>query len=144
MQGLWGQLEDYIKTAMGAVGNRACIYAGPILSRSDPTGEFDGGTIQYPLRFWKVFVAVEQENNQNVLRTYGFILDQRAVIDRFGLGERLDFGALGIHQVALEQITSSTGVIFDAVLIREDVMVTSNAAPAESIKLASLEAIRLR
>ena len=144
MQGLWGQLEEYIKTAMGAVGNRACIYAGPILSASDPAGEFGQGAIQYPLRFWKVFVAVELENNQNVLRAYGFILDQRAVIDRFGLDERLDFGALSVNQVALEQITSSTGVIFDAALLSADVMVTPNAAPAEPIKLASLEAIRLR
>ena len=147
MEGLWGQLEEYIKTALGgggAVGNRACIYAGPILAGSDPTGEFDGGTIQYPVRFWKVFVAAEVENNQDILRAYGFILDQRAVIERFGLDEQLDFGALGVYQVALEQITGSTGVIFADAVTSADVMATQNAAPSELIKLASLEAVKLR
>ena len=144
MRGVWGQLEDHLKSAIAAVGNRACIYAGPILAGDDPTGDFDQGPIQYPVRFWKVFVAAEPDNNQNVLRAYGFILEQQAVIDRFGLDEQLEFGQLSIYQVALEQITSSTGVVFDALLTSADVMATPNAAPSAAIQLGSLEGIKLR
>ncbi|PNY80951.1 DNA/RNA non-specific endonuclease [Deinococcus koreensis] len=112
--GLWGGLEDQLVGALGAAGARACLYAGPVLAGSDPSGDFGAGPVQYPLKFWKVVVVAEGET----LRSYAFLLDQSAAIARRGLRdealaeEDLNFGGFEVYQVGLEEISGLTGVTF--------------------------------
>lgn len=149
--GLWGGLEEQIVTALGGdgAGARACLYAGPVLSESDPSGDFGTGPVQYSLKFWKVVVVAEGQR----LRAYAFVLDQSAAIARRGLRaealaeEELNFGDFGVYQVELPEITGLTGVTFApevmAAQVEREEVGTLEARPARR-RLARFGDVRLR
>lgn len=115
--GRWGALEDQIKDEAIRAGSRLSIFAGPVLADDDP--EVLG--FQIPMKFWKVLCA----RVDGSLQVYGFVLDQRPVVDRFGFGieaEALDFSAFKEEQTSLQTIEGLTGVAFDRVLHDADVM----------------------
>jgi endonuclease G len=86
IKGLWGSFEDYIQKSLQHGDTKACILAGPILAQDDPSEDFGTGPVKYPVTFWKVVaVKVKDPGGRASLRTYGFILSQKDVVDRFGI-----------------------------------------------------------
>ncbi len=141
--GLWGQLENHIQSQAKNVGQRMSIFAGPVLNtKADITHDFGGGEMQVPVRFWKVLIVTEEAAAAHPsLRAYGFILDQTAAIQKYGL-EKFSAGELETYQVRLADVTKATGVTFDKTLIGADAMA---GAPDEArrIRIESLDKVRL-
>lgn len=135
--GVWGQLEARIKEQLAGAGDRASIFAGPVLADGDPVQAYDHGEIRYPLRFWKVVAVREENGGAPALRAYGFLLDQSDVVDRFGL-EGLDFGSLRRLQVPLARIVAETGVELPDVLLAADVM----AGEVDAVLIRTLDDVR--
>lgn len=122
MKGRWGDFENYIQQHLSGVDTKACILAGPILDDDDPDADFGAGSIQYPLRFWKVIaVAAPAAAGGKELRVYGFILNQKAVVDRFGI-EVFVPGRFRPNQVPLGKIEQNAGVRFHQTLHAADPM----------------------
>jgi DNA/RNA endonuclease G (NUC1) len=117
-------LENEIKSQLNFVDNRAILFAGPVLdNENDPIAEYNQVKIQYPLKFWKI-VVVNDENDG--LTSYGFILDQSNVVNKFGL-EVLDFSQFKSQQATIQAITAMTGVIFDSQLYDSDILKNTGA-----------------
>ncbi len=121
MKGLWGDFENHVQKNLGDGESKACILAGPVLSRQDPLHDFGLGEIKYPLRFWKVVAVAVTRNGNRELGAFGFLLSQRDVVKKFGI-ETFQPGKFKKYQVSLQKITASTGVEFDAVLHAADVL----------------------
>lgn len=117
--GLWGRLENHIEQELNIVGNKAIIFAGPVLNPDDPSIDFGYGQIRYPLKFWKI-ITVEDEGAG--LITFGFILDQEDVINNFGLEAELNFNSFKAQQSSIKKISELAGVTFDQQLYTSDVL----------------------
>ena len=138
--GLWGELENQIKSQANNVGNKMCIFGGPILDNAnDIDHDFGGGPVKVPRRFWKVVMVTENADTTPVLRAYGFILDQSEAIDEFGL-EKFTLGEFVTYQVGLAGITAQAGVTFHADVLAADTMADD---PHESKRIKSLEEVRI-
>ena len=138
-RGLWGKFETHITKEIGAVDNRASIFAGPVLDNAkDPKRDYGHGEIQYPLRFWKVIAAVSQDDGQ--LSAYGFVLDQIGPIDKFGL-EAMNFAPYKKYQASLAEISKLTGVKFPQVLLDADVL---GGSGPQSHEVKDLSDVHLR
>jgi endonuclease G len=126
--GLWGRLENQVQQQLPLADGRATIFAGPVLDNiADPVAEINGVDIQYPLKFWKIIVAVDE---QEELVSYGFILDQSDVVNDQGIGlERLDFSAFNAQQATIRAITSLTGVVFDQKVYDNDALNPGDVGP---------------
>jgi len=122
--GIWGMLENTIESQLNLADGRAIIYAGPVLdNETDPVATIDQKDIQYPLKFWKVVVAIDEQEG---LISYGFLLDQSDVINDQGIGlEKLDFGKFKSQQETIHAITSLTGVKFPDRVYDADVLTGS-------------------
>ena len=141
--GLWGQLENHIQSQAKNVGQRMSIFAGPILNNAkDISHDFGGGLMRVPARFWKILIVTEDANtSQPKLRAYGFVLDQRPAIKKFGL-EKFSPGDMETFQVAIDDITEDAGVVFPKAVRDADAMA---GAPDEArrIRIDTLEKVRL-
>jgi hypothetical protein len=117
-------LENTIESQLNLADGRAIIYAGPVLdNETDPVATIDQKDIQYPLKFWKVVVAIDEQEG---LISYGFLLDQSDVINDQGIGlEKLDFGKFKSQQETIHAITSLTGVKFPDRVYDADVLTGS-------------------
>jgi endonuclease G len=124
MVGIWGALENHIQRSRKDGDTRACLLAGPILTAEDPQADFGRGAIAYPLRFFKVVCVAEGAAGAKVLKVYAFILNQKDVVDRFGI-ERFDPGKFLRHQVSLKVVETEAGLKFDASLHAADTFVAS-------------------
>jgi endonuclease G len=121
VKGLWGGFENHVQANLQTGDTRACILAGPVLATDDPSQDFGTGPVQYPLVFWKVVVVGNLDSGgTRSLRSYGFMLSQKDVIDRFGV--EFAPGEYARYQVSLATIGERTGVVFDATLIAADTM----------------------
>src|SRR5688572_20371260 len=142
--GLWGQVENHIAKEAGFLKNVLILFAGPVLDDNDPSRDFGSGIeVKVPIVFWKVVVAVEEQNQNRTLRAYGFLLDQTAAIEEYGWEARFRVGKFSEQQVSLATITERTRVEFAQAL--HDVDPLANV-PQESRgrRLNSLSDIRLR
>jgi endonuclease G len=72
-----------------------------------------------------VAVAVQDPAGKSSLRTYGFVLSQKDVVDQFGI--EFAPGQYARYQKSLTDIATLAGVTFDPVLIAAD---TKVGAPA--------------
>jgi len=98
--------------------------------------------MRVPVRFWKILLVTENANTAHPkLRAYGFVLDQRPAIKKFGL-EKFSPGEMETFQVAIEAITDDSGVVFPKVVRDADAMA---GAPDEAsrVRIDSLEKVRL-
>lgn len=142
--GLWGQLENHIAKEAGFLKNVLILFAGPVLDDNDPSRDFGSGIeVKVPIVFWKVVVAVEEQNQNRTLRAYGFFLDQTAAIEEYGWEARFRVGKFSEQQVSLATITERTRVEFAQALHDADPLAN---VPQESRgrRLNSLSDIRLR
>lgn len=128
-EGIWGAFENYIQQNHKKYNSKACIIAGPIFDKDDPSADFGRGYIQYPIRFFKIISVVEGSGVDLKLKVFGFIFSQKDVVEQFGI-ESFDAGRFKQYQVPLSQIEGSTGLVFDQVLHEADLM---NGRPAEPI-----------
>jgi endonuclease G len=121
IHGVWGKLEEHIQKQLKPKVQKATIFAGPVLdNENDPTEDFGFGKIQYPMKFWKVVVVLDEDNK---LHSYGFLLDQTNVVKKFGLGlERLDFKLFKKQQISIREITKLTDVKFDKQVYDSDIL----------------------
>jgi endonuclease G len=119
IKGLWGGFEAYIQKSLQHNDTKACILAGPVLAKDDPSADFGLGPIQYPINFWKVVAVAAQDPGGSVsLRAYGFLLSQKDVVDQFGI--EFASGQYARYQRSLNDIAALTGVAFDPVLVAAD------------------------
>ncbi|RDJ20290.1 endonuclease [Bosea caraganae] len=121
MEGVWGAFENHIQQSRRDGDTKACLLAGPILASDDPRKDFGRGEIQYPIRFWKVVCVVDRTAPKPELKAYGFILSQRAVVDRFGI-ERFGPGRFDKYQVSLSEIAKEAGLVFEDALLQADTL----------------------
>ncbi|WP_426293291.1 DNA/RNA non-specific endonuclease [Dyadobacter endophyticus] len=144
IHGIWGELENHIVSQLKVVGNKAIIFAGPVLDNAhDPKADFGSGKIQYPLKFWKIIVVNTEEDG---LVSYGFVLDQTEVVEQFGLGiERLpDFSKFKKQQRKIQQISSTIKVDFDPEVIKGDVLTNTFMESTDGILFKSVDEIILK
>lgn len=118
--GIWGRFESFITQQIGAVDNKATIFAGPILAEDDPDYDYGFGPIQYPLRFWKV-VATVSSANRNKLFVTGFVFSQADVVEEEGL-EQINFAPWKKNRKTLAAITKLTGVEFSRIMLDADIL----------------------
>ena len=111
LKGLWGQFETYVQQQLKVGEKRCCILAGPVLAKNDPVANLQKGPIKYPLKFWKVIAVVNGTGANKKLTTYGFVFDQRDVVDKFGI--EFTPGTFARNQKKLSEITTLSGVVFD-------------------------------
>lgn len=141
MEGIWGAFENHVQQSRKGGDTRACILAGPILAKDDPSADFGRGPIQYPVRFFKIVCVLDREGGAATLRAFGFILSQQDVVDRFGI-ERFGPGRFKRYQVPLGEIEAAAGLRFDPVLHRADVMAGQVGRAAASLDdIAGLDRI---
>ncbi|WP_373475677.1 DNA/RNA non-specific endonuclease [Sphingorhabdus sp.] len=110
---LWQGLELHIlENSIKAKAFRAQVFTGPVLEEDDPVyPKFD--KIQYPVRFWKIAVAVANVAGKDRLFAAGFILDQSNVIAQYGLeAVEVPFGDFDSYQVRISEIEKLTGLRF--------------------------------
>ncbi len=149
-KGIWGKLERHITKQADAIGNRLTVFAGPVLDdgRSIPH-DFGGGLFRVPYDFWKVLVVAEKRGRRRPrLRAYGFLMEQKKVIDRFGLErlrpeERFDVGPFEPQQRSLAELTRRTGVVFPDDILEADVMKGRDGDGREMRVIESLEDVEL-
>jgi endonuclease G, mitochondrial len=111
---LWQGLEQHILEQAIETGRFAAqVFTGPVLDMGDPIWE-RFKDIQYPLKFWKIAVALTNGANGLGLFAAGFILDQTDVIAQYGIEatEEVPFSAFKTYQVSIEEIERLTGLTF--------------------------------
>lgn len=108
---LWQGIERHIlEGAIERDSFRAQVFTGPILDEGDPVWEkFD--QIQYPVRFWKVVVAI---NASAKLFGTAYILDQSDTIAQFGIetAAEVPFEPYKTYQVRISEVERLTGLSF--------------------------------
>jgi endonuclease G len=108
---LWQGLERHVlEGAISANRFAAQVFTGPILDERDPIYPREK-EIQYPLRFWKIAVAL---NSSNRLFAAAFLLDQSEVIAKLGIeaAVAVPFAAFKTFQVPITEIEELTGLTF--------------------------------
>jgi len=110
-QGLWGGLETYIQSELQHGDTRACILAGPILAKDDPTVDFGRGAIAIPVRFWKVVVVKDRSAAAPKIQSFGFIISQQDIVEKFGI--EFAPGRFARYRVPLTRICSEAGILLD-------------------------------
>lgn len=108
---LWQGLEKHVlEQAVVADGFRAQVITGPVFDPADPTLAGFADT-PYPLRYWKVVAAIDAAGR---LFATAYVLDQRGVIDRFGVrgAPAVPFTAYKTFQTTIAEIQRLTGLSF--------------------------------
>jgi len=108
---LWLGLEKHIlEQAVDKNDFRAQVITGPVFDPNDPV--LDGFTdTPYPLRFWKVVAAI---NASGALFATAYVLDQRGVVETFGLrgAPAVPFTPYKTFQTTISEIERLTGLSF--------------------------------
>lgn len=108
---IWQNLEQHIlEGAIKANTFAAQVFTGAVLDEGDPVWD-RFPEIQYPLRYWKIGVALTASNE---LFAAGFILDQSAIIAEQGIEAAVEvpFGPFQTFQVPIAEIENQTGLTF--------------------------------
>jgi endonuclease G len=108
---LWQGLEKHIlEHAVDKNRFRAQVITGPVFDPKDPALAGFADT-PYPLRFWKVVAAI---NASGRLFATAYVLDQRGVIDQYGVrgAPEVPFTAYKTYQTTIAGIEALTGLSF--------------------------------
>jgi endonuclease G len=133
LKGRWGLLENHIGEQLKSQDLNMSILAGPVFRKDDPV--IHG--VRIPVDFWKVVAALDDAGE---LAVFAFALSQRDLVASMP-EEGFTTGAFRADQRSLRYIESVTDVRFAPVLHDADVL---HASPNESLRLTSLESIRIR
>lgn len=86
-RGAWKVLEDYIvkqfTISSGADGCKVSVFAGPVLSDSDPfyIQKIGGQPFRIPCKFWKVIVF---KNKKKKWSAVAFMMSQESILRKYG------------------------------------------------------------
>lgn len=110
---LWQGIERHILEDTVAPDQfRAQVLTGPVFDAADPMlDRFPESP--YPLRYWKVAAAI---NASGKLFGTAYVLDQRGVINQFGLRgtPEVPFGPYKTFQTTIAEVERLTGLTFQA------------------------------
>jgi endonuclease G len=113
---LWQGLEGFVLESGLLQGKfDVQVFTGPILEEDDPVHK-PFPKIQFPVRFWKVLVAVDADGQ---LFATAYILDQTDVIAQFGIEEAAPYGEYQTFQVAVAEVERLTTLTFTGELAGE-------------------------
>jgi endonuclease G len=103
---VWQGIERYVleATILGDRPLRAQVITGPVLDEGDPEYK----KIQYPLQFWKVVAALDEDGE---LFATAYLASQEDVIAQHGI-EAAPFGAFKTFQTTVAEIERLTGLQF--------------------------------
>lgn len=107
----WQGLEQHLlEESIERKEFKAQVFTGPILREDDPVYK-PLPDIQYPVRFWKVAVAATGDGKG--LFAAAFLMDQSAVIAKYGLAEAAEAPfETYLYQVPVTEIERLTGLTF--------------------------------
>ena len=135
-RGAWKSLEDYIVKKFtkedGEDGRKVSVFAGPVLLSSDPfyIDLINGKPLQIPCHFFKVVVYRNKADKlttvafimsqENILRKYNFVVDQKQDIRGFTVTKEKaavdffeDFTTGEPYQVRIDFVEQVTGLKFN-------------------------------
>lgn len=98
--GIWGKLEDTVFEEVEVDKLRISLFGGPVFHEDDRLYR----NTRLPREFWKVILYVENQ----VLKAKGFLLTQN--LDEL---EALELNNFKVYQVAIDEIATRCGLIFD-------------------------------
>jgi endonuclease G len=113
-EGIWGGFEVYTQGQLQHGDTRACILAGPVLADDDLEVDLGKGPVLVPRTFWKVVVVKTANVKKPGVQAYGFLLDQKDLLDKFGI--EFAPGRFARYRAALKDITTASGVEFDKLI----------------------------
>jgi endonuclease G, mitochondrial len=105
--GIWGKLEDAVFEEVDVENLRVSLFGGPVFHEEDRIYR----NTKIPREFWKVIMYVENQE----LKAKGFLLTQN-----LNELEALELDDFKVFQVALTEIETRCGLIFDKVLKSAD------------------------
>jgi endonuclease G len=114
-EGIWGGFEVYTQSQLQHGEMRACILAGPVLADDDLEVDLGKGPVRVPRTFWKVVVVTAPADAKTRIQSFGFLLDQKDLLDKFGI--EFAPGRFARYRAALSDITNASGVLFDKAII---------------------------
>ena len=98
--GIWGKLEDVVFEEVDVENLKISLIGGPMFHEDDKSYR----NTKLPREFWKVIIYVENQE----LKIKGFLLTQN--LDEL---EALDLDNFKVFQVALSEIETRCGLVFD-------------------------------
>jgi endonuclease G, mitochondrial len=98
--GIWGKLEDAVFEEVDVEDLKISLFGGPVFHEDDKIYR----NTKLPREFWKVIMYVENQD----LKAKGFLLTQN--LDEL---EALELDEFKVFQVALTEIETRCGLIFD-------------------------------
>jgi endonuclease G len=101
--GLWGRLEDAVFQDTDVQDLKLSLFGGPVFHEDDR--QFKG--VKLPREYWKIMIFIED----NKLKAKGFMLTQN-----LDVLEVLELDKFRVYQVALKEIETRCGLIFQAKL----------------------------
>ena len=105
--GIWGKLEDADFEEVDVENLRVSLFGGPVFHEDDRIYR----NTKLPREFWKIVMYVENQE----LKAKGFLLTQN--LDEL---EALDLDDFKVFQVALAEIETRCGLIFDPTIKTSD------------------------
>lgn len=135
-RGAWKSIEDYIVKKFtvedGKDGKKVTVFAGPVLSNSDPyyIDLINGKPLQIPCHFYKVIVYRNKTgkvaaagfimSQENLLRKYNLVVDEKQDVRGFTFTKEKpevdyfeDFKTGEPYQVRIDFIEQVTGLKFN-------------------------------
>ena len=101
--GIWGKLEDAVFEEVEVENLKVSLLGGPVFHEDDKIYR----NTKLPREFWKVIMYVERKK----LKAKGFLLTQN--LDEL---EALELDSFKVYQVALAEIETRCGFIFDEII----------------------------
>ena len=105
--GIWGKIEDAVFEEVDVENLRVSLFGGPVFHEDDKVYR----NTKLPREFWKIVIYVENQE----LRAKGFLLTQN--LDEL---EALDLDDFKVFQVALTEIETRCGLVFDSTIKTAD------------------------
>jgi endonuclease G len=113
-QKTWLSLEDYVLDNAKAEGFKLCVFTGPVFRENDPAYTANG--IKVPTDFWKVIVAIDAEQPDNLLVS-AYMLSQESIMPQ----ESFRFGPFRTYQVPLARVEAEADLKFSQEVQQADV-----------------------
>ncbi len=111
-QKTWLSLEDYVLDNAKTTGFKINVFTGPVFRDDDPKY---ANYIQVPLDFWKIVVAIDDENKD--LLVSGYLLSQEGLMPLEGFR----YGPFKTYQVPVSRIANLADLTLAEAITNADV-----------------------